>query len=141
MSYDEELAGRVRELLSMQSAVVEKRMFGGLCFMVNGAMCCGLTRTDFMVRVGPALYDKVIEEPYARPMDFTGRPLAGMVYVAPEGLRSAAALSKWVKRGVAFASSLPAKKVATPERREKPVRKTDTSRVRSNRMTRDRARS
>jgi len=77
-------------------------MFGGLCFMVNGAMCCGLTKTDFMVRVGPAGYDVALREPHARPMDFTGRALAGMVFVAREGLWKDAALAKWIGRGVSF---------------------------------------
>jgi TfoX/Sxy family transcriptional regulator of competence genes len=88
-------------------------MFGGLCFVVNGAMCCGLTKADFMVRVGPAHYDNALAEAHARPMDFTGRPLAGMVYVEPEGLRSAAALTKWVERGLKFVSSLSAKAITT----------------------------
>src|SRR5258708_36473763 len=102
MSFDERLAARVRQVLADRTDVVEKKMFGGLCFMVNGAMCCGLTKTDFMVRVGPASYDAALREPHARPMDFTGRPLAGMVYVAPEGLRKDATLAKWVDRGVRF---------------------------------------
>ena len=72
-------------------------------------MCCGLTKTDFMVRVGPARYDEALAEPHARPMDFTGRPLAGTAYVAPEGVRTAAALKRWVERGVSFVASLPAK--------------------------------
>src|SRR5258708_18739803 len=99
---------RVRKALAVREDVVEKKMFGGLCFMVNGAMCCGLTKSDFMVRVGPTQYDAALAEPHARPMDFTGRPLKGMVYVAPAGLRSAAALAKWVSRGVSFVSSSPA---------------------------------
>ena len=73
MSYDEALAGRIRKLLGTRTDVVEKKMFGGLCFMVHGAMCCGLTKTDFMVRVGPARYDEALAEPHARPMDFTGK--------------------------------------------------------------------
>src|SRR5271165_3683179 len=107
MSYDETLASRIRAALAKRTDVVEKKMFGGLCFMVGGAMCCGLTKTDFMVRVGPDRYDDALAQPHARPMDFTGRPLAGMVYVGPEGLRRAAALAKWVGRGVTFVSSLP----------------------------------
>jgi TfoX/Sxy family transcriptional regulator of competence genes len=107
MSYDENLAARIRRVLAKRTDVVEKKMFGGLCFMVGGAMCCGLTKTDFMVRVGPGQYDDALAQPYARPMDFTGRPLAGMVYVAPEGVQSTAALAKWVGLGVSFVSSLP----------------------------------
>jgi TfoX/Sxy family transcriptional regulator of competence genes len=104
MSYDEKLAARVRKLLSTRDDVVEKRMFGGLCFMVNGAMCCGLTQSDFMVRVGAAQYEDALAQPHARPMDFTGRPLKGMVFVAPEGLREDADLRAWVRRGIAFVS-------------------------------------
>lgn len=107
MSYDEKLATRVRRALGPRDDVVEKKMFGGLCFMVNGAMCCGLTHTDMMVRVGPDKYDEALAEPHARPMDFTGRPLKGMIYVAPAGLRTEAALAEWVGRGVAFVSTLP----------------------------------
>ena len=109
MSYDENLAARIRGVFSKRADVVEKKMFGGLCFMVGGPMCCGLTKTDFMVRVGPEGYEDALAQPHARLMDFTGRPLAGMVFVAPEGIRSAAALAKWVERGVSFVSSLPPK--------------------------------
>jgi hypothetical protein len=105
MSYDEQLAGRVRRCLAGRSDVVEKKMFGGLCFMVGGAMCCGLTKTDFVVRVGAEAYDDALAQPHARPMDFTGRPLKGMVYVGPEGIRTDAALARWVRRGLAFLSA------------------------------------
>jgi TfoX/Sxy family transcriptional regulator of competence genes len=107
MSYDERLAARVRAYLEGRTDVVEKKMFGGLCFMVGGAMCCGLTKSDFMVRVGPAQYEEALAQPHARPMDFTGRPLKGMVYVAPEGLKTSAALAKWVRRGLAFVADGP----------------------------------
>jgi TfoX/Sxy family transcriptional regulator of competence genes len=122
MSYDENLAARIRRVLAKRTDVVEKKMFGGLCFMVGGAMCCGLTKTDFMVRVGPDRYDDALAQPHARPMDFTGRPLAGMVYVAREGLRSAAALARWVGRGVAFVSSTAAKKRPASKGASAPVR-------------------
>ncbi len=107
MSYDEKLAARVRKVLADRDDVVEKKMFGGLCFMVNGAMCCGLTKSDFMVRVGAAQFDDALAQPHARPMDFTGRPLKGMVYVAPEGLRTDAALAGWVRRGLLFVTEKP----------------------------------
>jgi uncharacterized protein YdhG (YjbR/CyaY superfamily)/TfoX/Sxy family transcriptional regulator of competence genes len=115
VSYDETLAKRIRVVLGERTDIVEKKMFGGLCFMVGGTMCCGLTKTDFMVRVGPAQHDDALAQPHARPMDFTGRPLAGMVYVAPEGVRSRGALVKWVERGVRFVSSLPAKAARRPK--------------------------
>jgi TfoX/Sxy family transcriptional regulator of competence genes len=112
VSFDQELAARVRALLASRDDVVEKKMFGGLCFMVGGAMCCGLTKTDFMVRVGAERYDDALAQPHARPMDFTGRPLKGMVYVAPEGLRTDAALARWVRRGLEFVAG----NVAKPQR-------------------------
>jgi TfoX/Sxy family transcriptional regulator of competence genes len=108
MTYDEKLAARIREVLADRPDVEEKKMFGGLCFMVNGSMCCGIAKTDFMVRVGPDQYEEALARAHARPMDFTGRPLKGMVYVAPEGLRSKAALQQWVARGVTFVMSKPA---------------------------------
>jgi TfoX/Sxy family transcriptional regulator of competence genes len=115
MSYDEKLAMRVRRALAERDDVVEKKMFGGLCFMVGGAMCCGLTKSDFMVRVGPAQFDDALAQPHARPMDFTGRPSKGMVYVAPEGLRTDAALARWVRRGLAFVAEKPR---TTPRKRK-----------------------
>lgn len=110
MSYDEKTAKRIRRFLSTRPDVVEKQMFGGICFMVNGGMCCGLTGAALMVRVGPDRYTEALAQPHARPMDFTGRPLAGMVYVDPAGYRSDAALARWVQRGVEFVSTLQAKK-------------------------------
>lgn len=123
MSYDEKTADRVRRILSRRTDVVEKKMFGGLCFMVNGSMCCGLTQTAFMVRVGSEHYQEALAQPHARPMDFTGRPLTGMVYVDPAGYRTDVALAKWVARGVDFAAGPPAKKRAAKARRKRPVRK------------------
>ncbi len=116
MSYDEKLAARVRSILSTRDDVVEKKMFGGLCFMVNGSMCCGLTKSEFMVRVGPDAYEDALAQPHARPMDFTGRPLKGMVYVGPEGLRTHLGLAEWVRRGLAFASQ------KVPPRRRRALR-------------------
>ena len=107
MSYDEQFAARVRRVLADRDDVVEKKMFGGLCFMVNGQMCCGLTKSDFMVRVGREGYDDALAQQHARPMDFTGRSLTGMVYVAPPGTPTQAALARWVKRGVDFVSRHP----------------------------------
>ena len=102
MSYDERIAARIRALLRKRRDVVERTMFGGLTFMVNGAMCCGVTSEALVVRVGPAEYERALAEPHARPMDFTGRPLIGMVYVDPPGYRTAPALSRWVQRGLDF---------------------------------------
>ena len=99
MGYDEKTAERLRDLFSVRNDVVEKKMFGGLCFMVSGSMCCGLTEAALMVRVGRDRYTAALAQPFARPMDFTGRPLAGMVYVDPKGYRTDATLRIWVQRG------------------------------------------
>lgn len=110
MSYDETLAQRVREVLAPRRGVEERKMFGGLCFMVNGHMCCGLTSAAFMVRVGKDAFAAALAQPHARPMDFTGRPSAGMVYVDAPGLETKPALTRWVARGLALVDSLPPKK-------------------------------
>ncbi len=109
MAYDEQLADRVRGVLAQRKDVSEKKMFGGLSFMLGGNMCCGVDKDNLMVRVGPEQHEAALAQPHARPMDFTGRPLKGMVYVGSEGYRSDAAPAVWVKRGVDFAASLPAK--------------------------------
>ena len=109
MAYDEKLAERVRQVLGPREGLQEKKMFGGLAFMLGGHMCCGITAEDLMVRVGPEKYDESLARPHARAMDFTGRPLKGMVYVGSEGHGTQKALRQWVERGVAFVSSLPPK--------------------------------
>ncbi len=109
MAYAESLAERVRAVLAGEPGVSEKRMFGGLTFLLNGNMCCGLTGTDLMVRVGPDAYDEALARPHAREMDFTGKSLKGFVFVAPEGCASDADLRAWVGLGREFAASLPAK--------------------------------
>ena len=82
-------------------------MFGGLAFMARGHMCCGLVQARLMVRVDPNDYARLLEEPHARPMDFTGRPMRGFLYVDPAGIDTAVALRTWVGRALAFAESLP----------------------------------
>ena len=108
MAYDERLAERVRTALGGQR-FTEKRMFGGLCFLLEGNMCCGIVGDKLMVRVGPDRYTAALAEPHTREMDFTGRPLKGMVYVAPAGLGDEAALAGWVGRAVEFTGGLPPK--------------------------------
>ena len=109
MAYDETLASRVRDALKRRRGVSEKKMFGGLAFMVRGHMCCGINGEELMVRVGPDRYAEALASPHAREMDFTGRPLKGFVFVSPEGCTSKRALESWVERGIRFARSLPAK--------------------------------
>jgi len=119
VAFDENLAGRVREYMGTRPGYSEKKMFGGLCFLINGNMCCGINEQDLMLRVGPDLYDQTLARPGARPMDFTGRALRGMVYVGPEHLQAARALTGWVDMALGFVESLPAKKPKKPKARAK----------------------
>jgi TfoX/Sxy family transcriptional regulator of competence genes len=109
VAYDEGLAQRVREVLANQRDVAERKMFGGLAFLVRGNMCCGVVGEQLMVRVGPAAYDEVLSQPHASEMNFTGRPMKGFVYVEPEGLDSDASLQAWVARATDFVRGLPPK--------------------------------
>ena len=109
MAYDEKLAERVREVLRRRRGISEKKMFGGLAFLVKGHMACGVLGDDLMVRVGPDGYEAALRRDGARPMDFTGRPMKGMVYVGARGYRRAPSLRAWVEQGVSYARSLPPK--------------------------------
>jgi TfoX/Sxy family transcriptional regulator of competence genes len=109
MAYDEGLAERIRGVLDEQPGVSEKRMFGGVAFLVKGHMSVGIVQDKLMVRVGPESYDRVLRECHARRMDFTGRPMKGFVYVVPEGYESDASLERWVNLGVSYVTTLPAK--------------------------------
>lgn len=120
MGYDKTTAGRVRRILSGRPDVVEKRMVGGLSFMVNGSMCCGVTGTALMVRVGPEAHEWALAQPNVRPMEFGGRTLSGFVRVEPEGYETDAALATWIQRGIDFVSTLPAKKPAARRPRPRP---------------------
>jgi TfoX/Sxy family transcriptional regulator of competence genes len=108
MAYDEHLAARVRTLLANRTDVSERKMFGGLTFMIAGNMCCGVNGDELIVRLGPDREDAALARPHARPMDFTGRPMRGFVTVQPEGLKGAQ-LKRWVREAVARAASLPPK--------------------------------
>ena len=110
MPYDTQAADGIRVLLSGQPGVVEKKMMGGLVFMVNGNMCVTASgRGGILVRVGPEAQARVQKEPHVKPVTMAGRPMTGFVRVLPEAYRTAAALRKWVKRGLDFVDTLPAK--------------------------------
>jgi len=109
MPHDERLAGRVRELLADQTPLVERKMFGGVAFLVRGHMCCGVVGETLMVRVGPDRHQEALARRHDRPMDFTGRPLRGFVFVDPEGLRARRDLKRSVDPGVLFVRTLPEK--------------------------------
>ena len=109
MAYDESLAERVRGELAALEGLSERRMFGGLCFMLHGNMALGIEKDRLMVRVGPEAYESALRKPHARPMDMTGRPMRGFVVVPPEGLATSEILKDWVGQGVDYALRLPPK--------------------------------
>lgn len=109
MAYDEKLAARIRKLFADDPRYSERKMFGGVCFMLNGHMCCGTAAGKLMVRVGPDAYDACLAMPHASPMTFTGKALKGYVYVEPAGVARGPGLLKWVTRGADFVASLPPK--------------------------------
>ena len=109
MAYDQKLADRARALLSRREGFSEKKMFGGLCFLLNGNMCCGIVGDELMVRVGADAYEKSLARAHAREMDFTGRPMRGFVYVGAEGVKTKRTLASWLEAGTAYAGSLPPK--------------------------------
>ena len=109
MPYNESLAVRIREIVKRRQGLTEKKMFGGICFLVNGNMCCGVDRNKLMVRVGPLHYEGVLAKKHVRPMDFTGRPMKGHIYVGPGGYRTKKLLTNWLEYGLGYAKSLPGK--------------------------------
>lgn len=106
MGYDMATAERVRRILSDRPGVVEKRMVGGLSFNVHGSMCCGVTGTALMIRVGPEARDRTLAEPHVRPMVLGGKTLAAFVCVDPEGFATDDALRAWIQRGLDFVATL-----------------------------------
>ena len=109
MAYDEHLAERIRSIVGSGGGITEKKMFGGLCFLSSGHMLVGITGDDLMVRVGPDNHEAALGRPHVRPMDFTGRPIRGMVHVLAEGVADDGDLAAWIDRGVELALTLPPK--------------------------------
>lgn len=111
MAYNEGLAQCIREVLVdlKPSGLVEKKMFGGVAFMVQRNLACGVSKDELMVRVGPAAHPEAVERPYTRPADIAGRPMKGWVLVAAQGCQVDDNLRAWVQQGVDFALSLPPK--------------------------------
>ncbi|MCH9017539.1 MAG: TfoX/Sxy family protein [Chloroflexi bacterium] len=109
MPYDETLAERVRAVFQSEPGYTEKKMFGGICFMIGRNMALGVTGSDLMVRPGPDNFEDAMMLPHARPMDFTGRPMKGFVYIGTEGIESDEELSEWVERSLSFNATLAAK--------------------------------
>ena len=109
MPYDAELAERVRSLLRRRLDVVEKRMFGGIVFMLGGNICVGIWHEALIARVGPEAYAAALGEPHVREFDVTGRPMNGWVLIDPEGVETSAGLRSWIERAVRFVVTLPEK--------------------------------
>ena len=111
MAYDAALAQRVREVLAELESpgLAEKDMFGGIVFMVRGNPACGVLKDALIVRVGPERYQRAITYSYTRPLDLTGTPMQGWIIVATDGHKADDTLAYWVRQGVKFACSLPAK--------------------------------
>jgi TfoX/Sxy family transcriptional regulator of competence genes len=108
MAYDEGLAERIREVFAGRPDVAEKKMFGGVAFMVRGHMCVGIVRDELMVRVKPESYETLLREPFARAMDFTGRPMKGFLFVAPGGIEDDESLERWIATSLDHATTLSA---------------------------------
>ncbi|MPZ49435.1 MAG: RNA methyltransferase [Dehalococcoidia bacterium] len=117
MAYDEILATRIRDAIGSRPDITERKMFGGLAFMAGGNMFCGITRDDLMVRVGPRDQEAALARPGAKPMDFNGRPMTGMIFVEPSGVTSDTDLQSWIDLGYGFVMTLPPKAQAKPKRR------------------------
>jgi TfoX/Sxy family transcriptional regulator of competence genes len=109
MAYDEELANRTRDAIGPRRGVTEKKMFGGVAFLLDGKMFCGVASDDLMVRVGPEHYESSLTKAHVRPMDFTGRPMNGYVFVGEKGTKTKDAIEKWVDIATTFVGTLPPK--------------------------------
>lgn len=110
MAYSESLADRVRAVVHQYDDITEKKMFGGLCFLYRGHMCLGIVGDQLMVRTGKENYQAALKTKHVRPMDFTGRPLRGLVYVDPDGCKTEASIANWAQLAIGFVSTLPKKR-------------------------------
>jgi len=109
MAFDQKLAARIRAHLSKRTQVAERKMFGGITFLLQGNMCCGVHREGLIARLGPEEAERALAEPHTRVFDLTGRPMKAWVVVEPQGVATDAQLGNWVDRAAQFAGSLPPK--------------------------------
>src|SRR5579863_1711488 len=109
MAYDLGLADRIRVVLGRTGRFSERKMFGGLCFLVNGHMCCGIVKSDLMLRLTAEAVAVALHEPHTRPMDFTGRPMKSMIYIDAAGVDSDHSLERWVRSAELLARAMPDK--------------------------------
>lgn len=116
MAFDIILADRIRKTLGKQKGLVEKKMFGGMAFLLKGNMCCGVHGNEMIVRIDPEQTDETLKKRYTRIFDITGRPMKGWILVESKGLAREPQLATWVGVAVKYASSLPAKEEKKPSR-------------------------
>lgn len=109
MPYDTTLAERMRPLLLPRPGIMEKNMFGGIAFLLRGNMCCGIWKDLLVIRLDPAGGAKALQEHHVRPMDITGTPMKGWIFVEPKGYTKDTDLLMWIERAFAFVSELPPK--------------------------------
>jgi hypothetical protein len=109
MAYDEKLAQRIREIVYLEKDPSERKMFGGVAFMVGGHMVAGLIGDRLMARIPPAMHEEALCKPHVAVMDFTGRPMAGYIYVDAEGIKTEKQLAYWLKLGIGHVRTLPPK--------------------------------
>ncbi|QGQ21685.1 TfoX/Sxy family protein [Gimesia benthica] len=109
MAYDEALADRIHQLLCRRAGYSQRKMFGGICFLLNGNMCCGVTGTNLMLRLGEKNAAQALQEPFTHEMDFTGKVMKSMIYVKAEGTQEDIDLKEWVNQAVKFVRTLPDK--------------------------------
>ena len=109
MAYNEKLAERIRKVVGRRRNITERKMFGGVAFMLSGNMCCGVVGDKLCLRLGEEAVIEALQKKNTSPMDFTGKPLKTMVYVQPAGIRTEPSLRRWIDQAVDFAKSLPKK--------------------------------
>ena len=109
MPYDESLAECIRHALGRKKGIEEKKMFGGLCFLLNGNMLVGVWKNSLIARLGPEQGEEALLEPHVKEMNITGKPMKNWIMVEPEGVAEVAAVKEWVQRAVKFVGKLPAK--------------------------------
>lgn len=122
MAYDEQLVERIRGVLGGDIGYGEKKMFGGVCFLLHGNMVAGVATDDLMLRVGPDAWADALAQPHAREMDFTGRSMKGYVFVSPDGVSEDADLQTWLDRALDFVGTLPPKEKKPKEKTAKAPR-------------------
>ena len=109
MAFDESLAARIRDALERKRGVEEKKMFGGICFLLNGNLLVGVWKDSLIARLGPDGGEAALREPHVRVFDITGKPMKGWVLVSPEGVEEDDQLTEWIQRAIQFVETLPAK--------------------------------